>query len=217
MHTQEVTAYTQSDETAREPELQEYGALKGKILRNTAIIGLVGSSGLALYDTSYASSFALGALASIGYIALLAGSVEQVLLKCVCVRVYMHACMHACMHTCIHTCMHTYIHNGRYRWMRLRTNTNTPATEAEFQGSLSAPPCLPFRTDDACVHVRRRVRTIKHISQDHQTHLSGPSSTSLRTIEYISVFRETQHNTTYKTLKPNKPETLNPSTKLGVS
>ena len=110
MHTQEVTAYTQSDETAREPELQEYGALKGKILRNTAIIGLVGSSGLALYDTSYASSFALGALASIGYIALLAGSVEQVLLKCVCVRVYMHACIHACMHTCIHTCMHTYIH-----------------------------------------------------------------------------------------------------------
>eukprot|EP00802_Teleaulax_amphioxeia_P015066 Tamp_15149.p1 GENE.Tamp_15149~~Tamp_15149.p1 ORF type:complete len:488 (+),score=148.51 Tamp_15149:152-1465(+) len=66
------------NETARDLGLQEYGALKGKILRNTAVIGLVGSSGLALYDTSYASSFALGALASIGYIALLAGSVEQV-------------------------------------------------------------------------------------------------------------------------------------------
>ena len=69
------------NETARELGLQEYDVLKGKILRNTAVLGLVGSSALALYDTSYASSFALGALASIAYIALLAGSVEQVSLQ----------------------------------------------------------------------------------------------------------------------------------------
>jgi hypothetical protein len=68
----------QVNETARERGLLEYDALKTKILTNTAMIGLAGSGGLALYDTSYASSFALGALASIAYIALLAGSVEQV-------------------------------------------------------------------------------------------------------------------------------------------
>ena len=67
----------QVNETARERGLLEYDALKTKILTNTAMIGLAGSGGLALYDTSYASSFALGALASIAYIALLAGSVEQ--------------------------------------------------------------------------------------------------------------------------------------------
>jgi len=66
------------NETARDLGLEEYGLLKTKILTNTAIIGLAGSGGLALYDTSFASSFALGALASIGYIALLAGSVENV-------------------------------------------------------------------------------------------------------------------------------------------
>jgi len=41
------------------------------------------SGALALYDTSFASSFALGALSSIGYIALLAGSVEQVQYSCI--------------------------------------------------------------------------------------------------------------------------------------
>jgi len=66
------------NETARDLGLEEYGVLKTKILTNTAIIGLAGSGALALYDTSFASSFALGALSSIGYIALLAGSVEQV-------------------------------------------------------------------------------------------------------------------------------------------
>jgi len=66
------------DETARAEGLEEYNALKQKILVNTAVIGLVGSAGLALWDTSYASSFALGSLSAIAYLSLLAGSVETV-------------------------------------------------------------------------------------------------------------------------------------------
>ena len=66
------------NETARDLGLQEYGELKNQILLKTAVIGLAGSGGLALYDTSYASSFALGAFSAIAYLSLLAGSVEQV-------------------------------------------------------------------------------------------------------------------------------------------
>ena len=66
------------NETARDEGLEEYKTLKQKILVNTAVIGLAGSGGLALWDTSYASSFALGSVSAIAYISLLAGSVETV-------------------------------------------------------------------------------------------------------------------------------------------
>mmetsp|Transcript_43592 Transcript_43592/g.102473 ORF Transcript_43592/g.102473 Transcript_43592/m.102473 type:complete len:492 (-) Transcript_43592:51-1526(-) len=66
------------NETARVLGLEEYGALKTKIITETAVLGLGGSVALAAYDPNLASSFAIGAVASIAYIGLLASKVETV-------------------------------------------------------------------------------------------------------------------------------------------
>ncbi|EKX53355.1 hypothetical protein GUITHDRAFT_161025 [Guillardia theta CCMP2712] len=66
------------NETARAIGLEEYSQLKSQILVNTGALGLAGSIGLALVDQGCASSFALGALASVAYISLLAMQVEDV-------------------------------------------------------------------------------------------------------------------------------------------
>jgi len=66
------------NETARALGLEEYSKLKSQILVNTGALGLAGSLGLALVDQGCASSFALGALASVAYISLLAMQVEDV-------------------------------------------------------------------------------------------------------------------------------------------
>ena len=56
---------------------QEYETLKTKIFLETAGVGLVGSVGCGAYDPAYGTSFALGALASLSYIALHARQVPR--------------------------------------------------------------------------------------------------------------------------------------------
>jgi len=66
------------NETAREIGLEEYGALKAKLVTDTALLGLGGSVAIAAFDQGTAVCFGLGSLASIAYIGLLASQVEEV-------------------------------------------------------------------------------------------------------------------------------------------
>ena len=66
------------NETARAQGLEEYDALKQKIFVETAVVGVGGSVACGVFDFNYGTSFALGALASLSYIALLARQIEDV-------------------------------------------------------------------------------------------------------------------------------------------
>jgi len=66
------------NETTRAQGLAEYDSLKQKIFIETTVVGLAGSVLTGAFDFNYGTSFALGALASLSYIALLAWQIEDV-------------------------------------------------------------------------------------------------------------------------------------------